>query len=186
MRKNEKGERARRYRKWRNETGRKKDEKDRRTVTMILMIILIIKIQFIYSLTNTVYTHSVVFRLPPGRQTVERFPRQTKQGRHQTTTPRILRVYTSAATCTTLREPIDVSPARLVVMKLVVKLVLVLVGLLLTEGAGARPQAGEKRAEGGGRNKRNNVICSSRDILEMANRVCDLTRRSAGQPSAGR
>lgn len=71
-----------------------------------------------------------------------------------------------------------------VVMKL---LVVVVVVLLLAEGASARPPAGEgESAEGEGiRNKRNSVICSSRDILEMANRVCDLARRSAGYLPVG-
>ncbi|KAK4298827.1 hypothetical protein Pmani_028845 [Petrolisthes manimaculis] len=56
-------------------------------------------------------------------------------------------------------------------------LVVVVVVVLLTEGINARPTAA---AQGAGRSKRNGQICSSRDILEMANRVCDLYRRSAG------
>lgn len=70
----------------------------------------------------------------------------------------------------------------------VMKLLVVVVVLLVAEGASARPPAGEgESAEGreGIRNKRNSVICSSRDILEMANRVCDLARRSAGYLPVG-
>ncbi|KAK3868434.1 hypothetical protein Pcinc_026185 [Petrolisthes cinctipes] len=55
-------------------------------------------------------------------------------------------------------------------------LLVVVVVVLLMEGVNARPTA----ASGAGRSKRNGQICSSRDILEMANRVCDLYRRSAG------